>query len=124
LLYPVSFSAGFFAYGLVLALAHWKELFPQQIVGTALTLSNFFAVMGIAVLKYLMGWLIERYPVAGAAYPPETNRDAFFLLAAGIAVVLILYSRTPEKERPAISTIRQRTRLSSRNTAPGTGLWQ
>jgi predicted MFS family arabinose efflux permease len=97
LLYPVYFSTGLFASGLVLPLAHLKELFPQQIIGTALTLSNFFAVMGIAVLQYLMGWLIERYPASGGAYPPEAYRDAFFLLAAGIAVVLILYSRTREK---------------------------
>jgi sugar phosphate permease len=97
LLYPVYFSTGFFASGLVLPLAHLKELFPRQIIGTALTLSNFFAVMGIAVLQYLMGWLIERYPPAGGVYPAEAYRDAFFLLVAGMAVVLIFYSRTREK---------------------------
>jgi predicted MFS family arabinose efflux permease len=97
LLYPVYFSTGFFASGAVLPLAHLKELFHRQIIGTALTLSNFFAVMGIAVLQYLMGWLIEGYPAAGGVYPPEAYRDAFFLLVAGMAVALILYSRTREK---------------------------
>jgi len=97
LLYPVYFSTGFFASGAVLPLAHLKELFPRQIIGTALTLSNFFAVMGIAVLQHLMGWLIERHPAAGGVYPPEAYRDAFFLLVAGMAVALILYSRTREK---------------------------
>jgi predicted MFS family arabinose efflux permease len=97
LLYPVYFSTGLFASGAVLPLAHLKELFPRQIIGTALTLSNFFAVMGIAVLQYLMGWLIERHPAAGGVYPPEAYRDAFFLLVAGMAVALILYSRTREK---------------------------
>jgi predicted MFS family arabinose efflux permease len=97
LLYPVYFSTGFFASGAVLPLAHLKELFPRQIIGTALTLSNFFAVMGIAVLQYLMGWLIEGYPATGGVYPPEAYRDAFFLLVAGMAVALILYSRTREK---------------------------
>jgi predicted MFS family arabinose efflux permease len=96
-LYPVYFSIGFFGSGYLLALAHLKELFPRQIIGTALTLNNFFAVLGIAVLQYLMGWLIERYPALGGAYPPEAYRDAFFLLAAGMAVVLVLYSRTREK---------------------------
>ncbi len=98
LLYPVYFSTGFFASGAVLPMAHLKELFPRQIIGTALTLSNFFSVMGIAVLQYLMGWLIERHPSAGGVYPAEAYRDAFFLLVAGMAVALILYARTPEKE--------------------------
>jgi predicted MFS family arabinose efflux permease len=97
LLYPVYFATGFFASGIVLPLAHLKELFRQQIVGTALTLSNFFGVMGIAVLQYLMGWLIERYPPIGGVYPAEAYRDAFFLLVAGLAVALISYSRTRER---------------------------
>jgi sugar phosphate permease len=98
LLYPAYFTTGFFASGGILLLAHLKELFPRQIVGTALTLSNFFSVMGIAVLQYLMGWLIERHPTVGGFYPAEAYRDAFFLLVAGMAVALILYSRTREGE--------------------------
>lgn len=98
LLYPVYFATGFLASGILLPLAHLKELFPRQIVGTALSLNNFFAVMGIAVLQYLMGWLIERYPAEGGVYPAEAYRDAFFLLVAGVAVALILYSRTRERE--------------------------
>jgi predicted MFS family arabinose efflux permease len=96
LLYPAYFSTGLFASGGVLIVAHLKELFPRQIVGTALALSNFFAVIGIAILQYLMGWLIERHPAVGGVYPPEAYRDAFFLLFAGMAAALILYSRTRE----------------------------
>jgi len=32
----------------------------------------------------------------GGVYPAEAYRDAFFLLVAGMAVALILYSRTRE----------------------------
>jgi sugar phosphate permease len=96
LLYPAYFATGFFASGGILIIAHLKELFPRQIVGTALALSNFFAVIGIAILQYLMGWLIERHPAVGGVYPPEAYRDAFFLLFAGMAAALILYSRTRE----------------------------
>lgn len=97
LLYPVYFATGFFASGAVLPMAHLKELFPRLIVGTALTLGNFFSVMGIAVLQYLMGWLIDRYAKEGGVYPAEAYRDAFFLLAAGMAVALVFYSRTREE---------------------------
>ncbi len=96
LLYPTYFATGFLASAGVLIPAHLKDLFPRQIMGTALALGNFFAVIGIATLQYLMGWLIERHsPVAGA-YPPEAYRDAFFLLLAGVIGALILYSRTRE----------------------------
>ena len=96
LLYPAYFSTGFFASGVVLILAHLKDLFPRQIVGTALALGNFFSVIGIAMLQYLMGWLIERHPAVGGVYPAEAYRDAFFLLVACMAAALILYSRTRE----------------------------
>ena len=96
LLYPVYFATGFFASGGVLIVAHLKELFPRQIVGTALALGNFFAVIGIATLQYLMGWLIERHPAVGGVYPAEAYRDAFFLLFAGMAAALIFYSRARE----------------------------
>jgi predicted MFS family arabinose efflux permease len=96
LLYPVYFATGLFASGGILIVAHLKELFPGQIVGTALALGNFFSVIGIAMLQYLMGWLIELHPAVGGVYPAESYRDAFFLLVAGMAAALILYSRTRE----------------------------
>lgn len=96
LLYPAYFATGFLASGGLLIWAHLKELFPGQIVGTALTLGNFFAVIGIAMLQYLMGWLIGRHPAVGGVYPAEAYQDAFFLLVAGMAAALILYSRTRE----------------------------
>jgi len=57
----------------------FERTFPQQIIGTVLTLSNFFAVLGIAVLQYLMGWLIERYPAAGGLTRRKlTGMPSFF----------------------------------------------
>jgi predicted MFS family arabinose efflux permease len=96
LLYPAYFATGLLASAGVLIVAHLKELFPRQIVGTALALGNFFAVIGIATLQYLMGWLIERHPVVAGVYPAEAYRDAFILLFAGVAGALTLYSRTRE----------------------------
>ncbi len=96
LLYPAYFATGLLASAGILIVAHLKELFPRQIMGTALALGNFFAVIGIAILQYLMGWLIERHPAVAGVYPAEAYRDAFFLLLAGVAVGLTLYSRTRE----------------------------
>lgn len=97
LLFPVYFSLGLFASGCLLFLAHLKELFPGQIVGTALSCSNFFGIGGAAVLQYSMGWMIERHPAMGRVYPIEAYRGAFFLLIVGLILSLVLYSRTTER---------------------------
>ena len=99
-LYPVYVSIGLFASGSVLFITHLKELFPAQIVGTALSLSNLFAIGGAGILQYLMGWIIERHPTVGRAYPLEAYREAFFLPLSGMIVTLILYLRTTEKAIP------------------------
>jgi sugar phosphate permease len=96
LLFPVFFCIGFFASGVVLSIAHLKELFPPRIVGTALTLNNLFAIGGAGVLQYLMGWIIERYPSVDRVYPIEAYREAFFLLLGGMVGSLLLYFRSKD----------------------------
>lgn len=100
LLYPAYFATGLLASAVILLVAHLKDLFPRHITGTALALGNFFNVIGIAALQFLMGVLIERYPAAGGVYPAEAYRDAFFLLAGGVAAALVLYSTTREAPVP------------------------
>ncbi len=97
LLYPVYLAIGLFASGSVLFITHLKELFPARIVGTALSLSNLFAIGGAGILQYLMGGIIELHPPVGRAYPLEAYREAFLLPLAGMIVSLVLYLRTAEK---------------------------
>jgi sugar phosphate permease len=100
LLYPVYVAIGLFASGSVLFITHLKELFPARIVGTALSLSNLFAIGGAGILQYLMGWIIERHPPVDRAYPLEAYREAFLLPLAGMIVTLVLYLWTAEKTVP------------------------
>ncbi len=95
-LVPAYFSLGLFASGSVLFITHLKELFPPQIVGTALSCSNFFAIGGAGVLQYLMGWIIERHPSVNHVYPLEAYREAFMLLLVGMILSLLFYLRTEE----------------------------
>ena len=95
-LVPAYFSLGLFASGSVLFMTHLKELFPPQIVGTALSCSNFFAIGGAGVLQYLMGWIIERHPSVNRVYPLEAYREAFMLLLVGMILSLLFYLRTEE----------------------------
>jgi len=90
---PTYFSLGLFASGIIMLMTHLKELYPPQIVGTALTFNNFFAVAGAAVLQHLMGLIIERTPRVGKVYPLEAYQGAFLLLLGGMMVSLLLYSR-------------------------------
>jgi len=96
LLLPVYLSLGVFFSGGVLLLAHVRELFPKEVIGTALTGVNFFAIGGAATLQYLMGWIIERYPREGGVYPLAAYRSAFLVLLIGMAVSLFIYWRTKE----------------------------
>jgi sugar phosphate permease len=96
-LHPAYAAIGLFASGAVLFITHLKELFPAQIVGTALSLSNLFAIGGAGILQYLMGWIIERHSRVGGAYPVEAYREAFLLPVAGMIVTLLLYLRTTER---------------------------
>ena len=100
LLFPVFFSIGLFASGVVLSIAHLKELFPSRIVGTALSLNNLFAIGGAGILQYLMGWIIERHPAAGRVYPIEAYREAFLLLLGGMSGALLLYLRAKDSNPP------------------------
>ncbi len=95
-LFPVFFSIGLFASGLVLSISHLKELFPSRIVGTALSLNNLFAIGGAGILQYLMGWIIERHPAVGRIYPIEAYREAFLLLLGGMVGSLLLYLRAKD----------------------------
>ena len=95
-LFPVYFSIGLFASGIVLSIAHLKELFPPRIVGTALSLNNLFGIGGAGILQYLMGWIIERHPPTGRIYPIEAYRESFFLLLVGMVGALLLYLRAKD----------------------------
>ncbi len=101
-LYPVYFSLGLFASGTVLFISHLKELFPVQIAGTALSCSNLFAIGGVAVLQYLMGWMIERHPAVNRVYPLEAYREAFLLLLGGMVISLLFYLRTKDPPTPTL----------------------
>jgi predicted MFS family arabinose efflux permease len=98
LLFPVYLSLGMFFSGNVLLLAHLRELFPKEVIGTALTGANFFSIGGAAALQYFMGWVIERYPREGGVYPLAAYRSAFLVLLVGMAVSLFIYWRAKEKK--------------------------
>ncbi|HXZ35832.1 MAG TPA: MFS transporter [Thermodesulfobacteriota bacterium] len=101
-LFPVFFSIGLFASGVVLSISHLKELFPTRIVGTALSLNNLFAIGGAGILQYLMGWIIERHPAVGRIYPIEAYQEAFLLLLGGMAGSLLLYLRAKDSNPPSL----------------------
>jgi nitrate/nitrite transporter NarK len=96
LLLPVYLAIGFFGTGGLLNMALLKELFPPQILGTALTLNNFFGMGGVAVLQFLMGLIIGRYPAVNHAYPLQAYRSAFYLLLAGLVASLFFFSRSAD----------------------------
>jgi predicted MFS family arabinose efflux permease len=106
LLFPAYFSLGLLASSGLLLIARLKAVYPPQILGTALTLNNFFGFGGVAVLQYLMGLIIGRYPHVGNAYPLEAYRSAFYLLLAGLVIAFLFYACL--KDSPSSPTSRQK----------------
>ena len=81
----------FFLFGLgvsggPLLYAQVKELFPGERTATALTLINFFIVIGAALLQQLMGLLVGEQMTAAGMH------RAFLLPLAGLGAALLLYA--------------------------------
>jgi MFS family permease len=92
------FLMGFFSsFGMVIY-SHAKELFPISISGTIMTLINFFTMSGAAIFMPLIGKVVESFPKANRAYPPEAYHVAFLICFLGMAASVIFYAFS-RKER-------------------------
>jgi len=81
----------FFIFGFVISsgpllYAQVKELFPGPRTATALTLMNFFIVIGAALLQQLMGFLV------GSQLDVDSLHRAFLLPVVGLGLAILLYA--------------------------------
>jgi sugar phosphate permease len=92
---PLLMAAWFFAIGLavssgVMIYPIIRNMFPVNIVGTALTSLNFFVLMGAAVTQHLMGIIIER-SAGGGPLTPAAFHQAFLLPICGLVAAVLFY---------------------------------
>lgn len=88
-------SSGVAVYPLV------RESFPPGITGTALTLVNFFILLGAATMQQAMGIIIAGFPkTASGAYPAAAYHQAFIVPVALLVVSTLLFLWTRDPRRP------------------------
>ena len=97
LAYPSYLAFGFGgAYNIVL-MAHIRRVFPEELMGRAVSAVNLFGIGGAALLQWLIGVLIGLFGRdAGGHYPPEAYVLAFTLTGLGGLVALVWYARLRE----------------------------
>jgi sugar phosphate permease len=73
-----------------------RSMFPVNIVGTALTSLNFYVLMGAAVTQQVMGIIVGSYGKTAGGISAGALHTAFLFPIAGLALSIILYSRSRE----------------------------
>ena len=79
----------------VLLIAHGRALFPDRLVGRAMTMVNFANFVGIGMIQIVSGVIVGAFPPgADGAAPEAAYRAVFGFIAVLVLVTAVLYSRT------------------------------
>lgn len=78
------------SYGTIL-LVHVRSHFPDHLAGRGATSGNMAQLVGTALLPYVTGLILDRFPLNGLAYPPEAYAAIFATLAVSLAAGLSVY---------------------------------
>ncbi len=87
---------GLFGPYAVVVMAHGRSMFPEPLVGRAVTVVNFASFTGVAVMQMVTGLIIGAFPATAGAAPEAAYRLVFAFLAAVVVVGLALYSRVDD----------------------------
>ncbi len=75
-------------------LAHTRSIFPDRLMGRALTTLNFAAFAGVSALQLLPGLVVGAFPAEGGAAPEAAYRAVFAVLGLVVLVGVVPYART------------------------------
>ncbi|MDD2365994.1 MAG: MFS transporter [Desulfuromonadaceae bacterium] len=86
----IAVSSGVMIYPII------RSMFSVSIVGTALTSLNFYVLMGAAVTQQVMGIIVGTYGDMAGGMSAEAFHAAFIFPVTGLALSVVLYSRSKE----------------------------
>lgn len=69
-----------------------RNLVPHRFAATAMTLVNFFLLLGAAVAQHTMGLYIHSFPRGITGYPAAAFHGAFLMPICGLSLILILFA--------------------------------
>ncbi len=101
LLYLIFFMFGFSSGAIIICITMVKELFPEQVVGTAVGCTNLFPFVGVGIFQPLTGYILD---LAGPIkiiegvkfYPTYAYHTAFMFCFLSLIIVSILAFFTKE----------------------------
>jgi predicted MFS family arabinose efflux permease len=74
--------------------SHTRSLLPDRLVGRGMTTVNMVVFIGVFLIQWATGLLVDAFPKTAAGTAPEdAYRAVFGFLACAMAVSLVLYSR-------------------------------
>ncbi len=80
----------------VVVLAHGRAIFPERLVGRAVTMVNFAGFTGVAAMQMVTGLIIGAFPAENGAAPEVAYRVVFGFLAAAVVLALAAYVRVDD----------------------------
>ncbi|MBS3652226.1 MFS transporter [Pseudaminobacter sp. 19-2017] len=75
------------SYGLLMA--HGRAFLPSHLIGRGVTLMNFFAIGGVALMQFATGWVVTSSMVPEA--PEAAYRALFLFIGAVLGASLLIY---------------------------------
>lgn len=78
-----------------------RNLVPHRFAATALTLVNFFLLMGAAAAQHVMGLYIHSFPRGTSGYPAAAYHGAFLIPICGLTATLLLFAGNRKRFRTA-----------------------
>lgn len=77
--------------------SHSRSLFPDRLVGRGMTTLNMVVFLGIFLIQWTTGLLVDVFPKSSAGQAPEmAYRSVFLFLACAMFVSLLIYSRAAD----------------------------
>ena len=80
----------------VMVMAHGRSIFPERLVGRAITVINTANFAGVAVMQMATGLIIGAFPATDGAVPEAAYRLVFACLAATVLLALAFYGRAAD----------------------------
>lgn len=88
----------------VMLMAQARQLFPLAMTGKAVSAVNMFGIGGTFILQWVMGLIINRFPVDAAGhYPPQAYTTALLFLAIGALLAYLWYLPLVRTKQAAVA---------------------
>jgi len=81
-------------------IAHGRTFYPDHLVGRGMTVVNQAVLLGVAVLHWITGLVVDAFDRVDGLPPPAAYRAVFATIAIALGIALVIYRHAPERGQP------------------------